>query len=617
MRRFIPFLLALVSVCSFVQGYEYKYTTEKIDNTHQRISVHITLQPEEYLYKDSFLPTINTPDVKLSPVKVEGQAVTFFDKGFKANKEGYKNTVSFSFDAQRDSTKEVSDALVHTHFSVSSSGQPQEKAIPLSFKQPALEQKGQAAPTAPPTVEQPHTPKHEIPCEIPQPSLLGSLTQQTINTVGATVAKWKHTLSSLFTSTGSRLIRLLVALILGILLSLTPCIYPMIPITVGILQANTSKSPVRSFLLALSYTLGISLTFAVLGLIAALGSCIFGELQGSPWTIIPLAALLFYFGGSMFGFYEMYIPRFMQPKATTQVKGGSFLSAFVFGAISGTVASPCLSPGLALILNYVVNLSTAGSVAGYLEGFILLFVFGIGSSLPLLIIGTFSSSMTMLPQAGMWMVEIKKLFGIMLMGMAFYHLSHLERYLPWYILVWIVVASLFALGIYYFASVTKFDSAWLRRYKYFMGTALIVSACLMAVNGYKATYEHVYPKEQPSIWLHDYTQALERAQKEKKRLFIDIGATYCSACKALDKRILKHDKVLKVLENLYIPLKIESDVHITSFEAIKKPYGHFIAGFPTFLIVDPATNQVIKKWDIDLDELSIEAIVQELEKYNH
>ncbi len=605
----------VLAILNFVPlfSYEYTYKTEKINENNQRIAVTVNLEPHEYLYKDSFLPSVNTPHIKLSGITVDGQTSSFFDKAFKAQKEGYKDKVSFTFEAQKDPKQEVNDALIHTHFNVSSTQQPQEKTIALKFSEPTLEQAGKETTTsATNSTAQSYTPRNDVSCEVPQPSLWGNFMQRVVNSVSTTVNTWKQTLTSLFTSTGSRFIRILAALILGILLSLTPCIYPMIPITVGILQANTSKSPFRNFLLASSYTLGISLTFALLGFIAALGSCVFGEMQGSPWIVVPIAAILFYFGGSMFGFYEMYIPRFLQPKST-QVKGGSFLSAFLFGAISGTIASPCLSPGLALILNYVASISTAGSLTGYIEGFILLFFFGIGSSLPLLIIGTFSSSMNMLPRAGMWMVEVKKIFGIMLMGMGFYHLSHLEKYFPWYILVWIIVASLLALGIYYFMSVTSYDSKWVRRYKSFMGTLFIVLACIMAAQGYKATHEHFYPQEKPSIWLNDYTQVVERAKKEHKRLFIDIGATYCGACKSLDRTIFHNDRILKVLQR-YIPLKLDSDVHTTDYEEVKKLYGSSIAGFPTYLIVDPTSNQVIKKWGVEIEELGIEKLVQELDK---
>ena len=107
-----------------------------------------------------------------------------------------------------------------------------------------------------------------------------------------------------------------------------------------------------------------------------------------------------YLALSMFGFYDMYVPNILQTKNNVNHKGSLF-SAFVFGAISGSIASPCLSPGLALLLTIVATLGNN------LLGFLLLFSFGIGLSIPLLIIGTFSSSINILPQAGMWMIEVK------------------------------------------------------------------------------------------------------------------------------------------------------------------------------------------------------------------
>jgi len=473
-------------------------------------------------------------------------------------------------------------------------------------------------PPAESQASQPHTPPLQpeltnthTTCTPEQPSLLGSIVTKVISWFHTTIQHAKQTITQLFTSTGSSLIRSVAAFLLGILLSLTPCIYPMIPITIGVLQASGSSRPYKNFLLALCYTLGISITFALLGFIAAIGSCVFGEMQGSPWVIIPISLILIYFAFSMFDWIHLYIPRFLQPKAN-KVKGGSLLSAFAFGALSGTIASPCLSPGLVLILNYVTQIS-ASHFSGYIEGFLLLFLFGIGSSLPLLIIGTFSGSMHFLPKAGAWMVEIKKLVGIMLICMAFYQLSHLERLLPWYLFVWVIVLSFVALGVYYFASVSASDKKGMRRYKNFMGTVLIVIACLMMVQGQKAVFDHWYPVRIESAWGHDYDAAYEKAKHENKLLFVDIGATYCASCKSMDEKIFANDKIKQALTS-FVQLKIEADIHKESYEALKKGYGMYIEGYPTYLVIDPKSNTVVKKWSIELDQLSIDAIVDELAK---
>lgn len=415
-------VLAFLSISSLLYGYVVTETLKELSATTKEITLTFVLKPQEYLYKESLIPSVNTPDVTLSPLKSTSQPVSFFDEAYKKNKEGYTGNVTFTTIATLRKDAQQPKALMHTHFMVSSDKEPKEKTVALLF---ALPTKAESAPqqTATPRKKSPDT--APLDCAPSQPSFVGSFIRKILNYVSVTISHAQGTLSSLFAQTGSPLLRLLAALLLGIMLSLTPCIYPMIPITIGVLQASGSTSGFHNFLLALFYTLGISLTFALLGLIAALGSCVFGELQGSPFILLPLSALLLYFGLVMFDIFQMPIPSWLQSK-NSRIKGGSKRSAFIFGAISGTVASPCLSPGLILILNYVGHL-TAVSITGYLEGFLLLFIFGIGSSLPLLIIGTFSGSLNLLPKAGAWMIEVKKLVGIMLISMALYHLSHLER----------------------------------------------------------------------------------------------------------------------------------------------------------------------------------------------
>ncbi len=605
--------ITLISTYSLLQAYEVKETLKELSPTTQEIALTFTLQPQEYLYKESLIPSVNTPEVTLSPLTTTSESVSFFDETYKKHKDGYKDQVTFKTIATIKPNAQHPDALVHTHFMVSSDKHPQEKTVSLFF---SLPQKAVPAPGT--TQAQQKKAPHATPleCEPTQPSIVGNLFRKVLNYLSITISHAQATLTSLFTQTGSRTVRMLAALLLGIMLSLTPCIYPMIPITIGVLQASGSVSAFHNFLLALFYTLGISLTFAMLGLIAALGSCIFGELQGSPYVILPLSALLVYFGLIMFDILQMPIPAWLQSR-NSKVKGGSKRSAFIFGVLSGTVASPCLSPGLILILNYVAHLA-AVSITGYLEGFILLFIFGVGSSLPLLIIGTFSGSLSMLPKAGAWMIEVKKIVGIMLISMALYHLSHLERLFPWYLFVWLSVLTFLVLGIYYFVTIKPYDSLWIRRYKNFMGTLLIVIACIIGAQGQKALLEHLFPNEthtetSMAVWHHDYSGARDQARTDSKLLFIDIGATYCAACKAFDTRIFKQPSLQPTL-SLMTLLKIDSDIQVESYEQIKKLYGHEIIGFPTYLLVDPQNEIVLKKWSVEIDELSLEGVAEAFEK---
>ena len=424
------------------------------------------------------------------------------------------------------------------------------------------------------------------------------------------LAKIKNSVTDLFSKSGSQPLRILAAVLLGILLSLTPCIYPMIPITVGILQLNQSSSLFRSFTLAIAYTFGISTVFAILGFIAAVGGATFGKIQGSPLTIIPLVLLLIYLGLSMLGLYELYIPRFLQPKVK-DFKGGSIIPTFIFGMASGLVASPCLSPGLLLILDYVSSISAGGSIKNYIEGFLLLFAFGVGSSLPLLIIGTISSSAKVLPKAGAWMVEIKKLVGLLLIGMAFYHLSHLTNYIPnWIILLLITLTSL-GIGLYYLKSVKPYDSMKLKVYKAIVGGLILGISISSGAKLINKAYSSPNLNTK-SIWLTNYKDALAQAIKQSKPLFIDIESSVCAACKSVDKKVFKKSEIINNLEKNYIPLKINYDANEKDFEEINRKYGP-IRGFPTYLIISKE-DEILKRMGAELGELAITKIIELLDE---
>jgi len=219
----------------------------------------------------------------------------------------------------------------------------------------------------------------------------------------------------------SLLYLLIVAFLIGVGTSFTPCIYPMIPITLGILQSQASKSLAQNFFISTAYVTGMATVYAILGYFAATTSLILGQWLSSPFVIALLILLFLYLAFSMFGFYEIFMPKFLQRGSKIKIGGtsvkGSILYSFLFGAISGTAASPCLTPALALLLGFVAKQGNP------LVGFLTLFVFALGLGLLLIIIGTFSNTLTTLPRAGLWMNEIKKFFGFLLIGVSIYFLQ--------------------------------------------------------------------------------------------------------------------------------------------------------------------------------------------------
>jgi len=378
----------------------------------------------------------------------------------------------------------------------------------------------------------------------------------------------------------------------------------MIPITVGILQAQSSTSMLRNFSLALAYSMGIACTFAALGLAAAFTGQMFGNLMSNPIVILALVALLAYLAFAMMGFYEMYTPRFLTNNKNAQ--GGSLSGAFLFGAVSGTVASPCLSPGLILVLSIVTALGNK------LLGFLMLFTFGIGLSIPLLIIGTFSSSISLLPQAGMWMVEIKKIFGLLLLGMCFYFLHFI---VPLSVVLWLAVATALILAPLYLRAAQRSTTSSSKILNYGMYALLLAATIGAGSQAYKTTCQTTGDHTHHAFWLTDYSDALQQARTSNAYIFVDITAPYCSICSAIEQNLFTNDHVVSALQKL-VPVRIDSSdttnaVHTNLLKQCK------VFGVPTFLLIDPKTETVIKRWGGELYDTCAQAFVAELEPYSN
>jgi thiol:disulfide interchange protein DsbD len=203
----------------------------------------------------------------------------------------------------------------------------------------------------------------------------------------------------------------------GLVTSLTPCVYPMIPITAGLL-AGTSDGPGssrrRAVLLTLSYVTGLALFYAVLGLMAGLTGSLFGTVSSSPWARGAMALLLVVFGLAMLDVLPVRVPAGLARWAGG-LRGGSYPAALLLGATSGIVAAPCGAPAFGVVLTWV---ATTGSPV---LGFLYLFVFSLGMTAVLALVGIFAGSVAHLPRAGRWMVWIKKGAGVLMLAMAGYY----------------------------------------------------------------------------------------------------------------------------------------------------------------------------------------------------
>jgi cytochrome c-type biogenesis protein len=218
----------------------------------------------------------------------------------------------------------------------------------------------------------------------------------------------------------SPLTALPILFIAGVLTSLAPCIYPMIPITAAIVGGSAigdvPRPRSRTVLLTFTYVLGLALAYASLGLFAGLTGTLFGSVSTNPWLYFAMANLLIIAALAMLDVITVRMPAWLLTRAATAGEGGSPYGVFVMGAASGLVAAPCSAPVMAAVLTWVT--ATKSGVLG----FIYLFVFSLGMCTILVLVGLFSGTVARLPRAGEWMLWVKRIFALIMLGVAEYYL---------------------------------------------------------------------------------------------------------------------------------------------------------------------------------------------------
>jgi thiol:disulfide interchange protein DsbD len=205
----------------------------------------------------------------------------------------------------------------------------------------------------------------------------------------------------------------------GVLTSLNPCIYPMIPITAAIVGGTSMGATVsrrRTVLLSLTYALGLALVYSTLGLVAGMSGSLFGAVSSNPWVYFTMAQVLMLAGLAMVDVVPIRVPDALMQKAATAGDGGRFAGAFVMGAMSGLVAAPCGAPVFATVLTWVTTTKSAPL------GFAYLFSFSLGMCALLVVVGLSTGLAARLPRAGMWMVWVKRGFAALMFGAAEYYL---------------------------------------------------------------------------------------------------------------------------------------------------------------------------------------------------
>jgi thioredoxin:protein disulfide reductase len=359
----------------------------------------------------------------------------------------------------------------------------------------------------------------------------------------------------------------------GLLLNTTPCVYPIIPITIGFFvnqsAAQEGKPKIsRTFFMASMYVLGMALTYSLLGVIAAKSGGLFGAALQSPVVLIVLAGTMVALSLSMFGVYEFKLPESLNRMATSSTQSTSgMLGAFVMGLTMGIVAAPCIGP---FVLALLVHVGTKGSAA---YGFMLFFVLALGLGLPYLVLGTFSGALKTLPRSGLWMVTVRKVFGLVLIGMALYFLMPLMGAATNYVFVGFFAASAMYLLFWEAGRTKPKQFGWVLRA---IGIGAAAIAIVMAL-----------PKriEAEIPWQPYSEQALAEARKAGRGVIIDTFADWCIPCKELDQSTFTNVEVKKEAER-FVTLKLDLTRSEAGSESARAKERFGIRGVPTIVFLD-------------------------------
>ena len=380
----------------------------------------------------------------------------------------------------------------------------------------------------------------------------------------------------------------------GLLLSLTPCVFPMIPILSGIIVGEGSRiTRTRGVTLSLSYVIAMALTYAVLGIIAGLFSLNLQAASQNVWVLSLFSAVFVFLALSMFGFYELQIPSSWQNKLSLKAdedSRGTLKGAAVMGVLSAIIVGPCVAPPLAGALFYISQTGDA------LLGGFALFAMGLGFGVPLLIIGATSGEL--LPRAGVWMESIKRLFGVVMLGVAIWFL---ERVLAESIVL-ILWAALFITTAIFIGALDRIESVttqWQRLWKGLGLVMLVYGVILMvaAANGggtvlkpFTQQFNQVITEKLPFSYilsLEDLDTELQQARLDGKPVMLDFYADWCVVCDEMETYTFSDPSVHEGLKQFTL-LKVDVTKNNDLDKAFLKQFDLF--GPPAILFFN--TNSV-------------------------
>lgn len=379
----------------------------------------------------------------------------------------------------------------------------------------------------------------------------------------------------------NKLLALFFVFLGGILTSFTPCIFPMIPITLAVLgHESERRSRAQNFGLSVLYVLGIAFTYSILGILAATSGSLFGASLGNPWVLGSICALFLLMSLSMYGLFEIQVPAYLRNSLGNKKLSTGYINAFAAGLIAGVVASPCVGPVLVGILAWVA------ATGSKLYGFVLLFTYAMGLGLIFLFLGAFSELTRLLPRSGPWLNGVKFVLGSLMLGVFYYYLSLLvpQRWHDGALAFGLIVLGS-QYGAFKKAELKYFGAA---RKGLFQAILLIGFGFMIVsvfdlrpvLSRYHTGPVPVQVAASPMKWQVYSEVSFNAALKEGKPIIIDFWAEWCAACFELEDFTF-HDHRVAALSEKFSLFRFDATRDTKELRDLKKRYN--IQGLPTVL----------------------------------